>query len=179
MQKKNSETIVKRSGRGVIGLFIDGTQLDRAARRLQKRVSLEALLKSFQQSHTVKVARYYTVLPQEDDSRHRSFLDAVSRAGFEVVVKRLPPKNVERQVSSDIELTTDMFVFVAAHEGDKDLPPEIIVVCPSRDLSYPFTALKERGIKTTSADFSAAKPGDVLKSAENWVDLTDADIWMK
>lgn len=169
----------KRDGKIATGLFIDGISLDRASKRMGRKVSLENLLNSFKRGHEIAVARYYTVIPQEDDSRHRSFLDAVAKSGFEVIVKRLPPKGVNRQVTSDLELTTDMFAF-ACGKFAPDVTPSVIVVCPSHDLAYPFTALKERGVITTAADFGANRPGDVLKSAEDWIDLSDAEeIWIR
>lgn len=107
--------IVKRAERRVLGLFIDGTGLDRAARRLNRKVDLTALVKGVTSGLSPLVARYYTLIPYEDDSRQRAFLDAVNRAGLQVIVKRLPPKGVTRQVSVDVEMAADILAFAMGH----------------------------------------------------------------
>jgi hypothetical protein len=107
--------IVKRTQRRVVGVFIDGTGLDRAARRLNRRVDMAALLRGVTSGLQPVVARYYTLIPYEDDSRQRAFLDAVGRAGLQVVVKRLPPKGVTRQVSVDSEMASDVVAFGLGH----------------------------------------------------------------
>ncbi len=109
--------IVKRTERRVIGLFIDGVGLDRASRRLERRVDLQALVRGVTSGLTPVVARYYTLIPHEDDSRHHAFLDAVARAGLQVVVKRLPPKNVNRQVLVDVEMAADILAFTMGHQN--------------------------------------------------------------
>lgn len=103
--------LIKKRQRRVVGVFIDGVNLDRATRRINKRVDLNALVRGVCSGGTPVVARYYTVIPHEDDSRHRAFLDAVARAGLTVVVKRLPPKGIERQVATDIEMSADIVAF--------------------------------------------------------------------
>lgn len=108
--------IVRRNSNRVFGVFIDGTSLDRASRRIQKRVDMSALLKSLTTGGNTLLARYYTLLPQEDDSRHRAFLDAVTKAGFEVVIKRLPPKGINRQVAIDVEMGADIISFGLGRE---------------------------------------------------------------
>jgi hypothetical protein len=107
--------IVKRAERRVLGLFIDGTGLDLAARRLNRKVDLTALVKGVTSGLSPLVARYYTLIPYEDDSRQRAFLDAVTRAGLQVIVKRLPPKGVTRQVSVDVEMSADILAFAMGH----------------------------------------------------------------
>jgi hypothetical protein len=98
--------VVKRTEKRVLGLFIDGTGLDRATRRLNRGVTSGAV---------PIVARYYTLIPFEDDSRQRAFLDAVARAGLQVIVKRLPPKGITRQVSVDVEIAADILAFALGH----------------------------------------------------------------
>ncbi|NDC39232.1 MAG: NYN domain-containing protein [Proteobacteria bacterium] len=109
--------VVKRTERRVLGLFIDGTGLDRAARRLNRRVDLTALVKGVSSGLSPVVARYYTLIPYEDDSRQRAFLDAVNRAGLQVIVKRLPPKGITRQVSVDVEMSADILAFAMGHSA--------------------------------------------------------------
>jgi hypothetical protein len=103
--------LIKKKEKRIVGIFIDGVNLDRATRRVSKRVDLSALVRGVSSGSTPVVARYYTVIPHEDDSRQHAFLDAVARAGLTVVVKRLPPKGVERQVSTDIEMASDIVAF--------------------------------------------------------------------
>ncbi|WKZ57089.1 MAG: NYN domain-containing protein [Bdellovibrionota bacterium] len=219
--------VVKRVQRREVGLFIDGISLDRAARRLNRRVDLAALVKGVTSGLSPRVARYYTLIPYEDDSRQRAFLDAVSRAGLTVVVKRLPPKGVNRQVSIDSEMAADIVAFALGHtqfrvtpeleeshnghherpsimpfqrgkgaartsageeesqqrteESQNDAPISriVTVVCPSRDLSYPISLVKDFGVDTVTADFGQFSGGDVLKSAAKWIDLSDSEtIWM-
>lgn len=103
--------IVKRREHRILGVFIDGTGLDRATRRLARKVDLSRLLRGISSGSTLAFARYYTLIPYEDDSRQRAFLEAVDRAGLQVVVKRLPPKGISRQVSVDVEMAADITAF--------------------------------------------------------------------
>lgn len=220
--------VVKRTQRREVGLFIDGISLDRAARRLNRRVDMAALVKGVTSGLAPRVARYYTLIPYEDDSRQRAFLDAVSRAGLTVVVKRLPPKGVNRQVSIDSEMAADIVAFALGHtqfrvdpdsidhqesfnerssmmpfsrgrahiptaaavderseestlNGAHDSPTAriVTVVCPSRDLAYPISLVKDMGVDSVTADFGQFSGSDVLKSAAKWIDLSDSEtIWM-
>ncbi|MEZ4754639.1 MAG: hypothetical protein R3A13_10105 [Bdellovibrionota bacterium] len=79
-------------------MFIDGTGLDRAARRLNRKVDIESLIRGVTSGIKPSILRYYTLIPFEDDSRQSAFLDAVAKTGLSVIVKRLPPKTVNRQV---------------------------------------------------------------------------------
>ena len=107
--------IVKRTEKRLVGLFIDGTGLDRATRRISRKVDMAALVRGVTSGLPPAVARYYTLIPYEDDARQLAFLDAVNRAGLSVVVKRLPPKGVNRQVSVDIEMAADIAAFALGH----------------------------------------------------------------
>lgn len=231
-RKDEGKLVVKRPVHRIFGLFIDGIGLDRATRRLNRRVDIGALARGVTSGIPPVVARYYTLIPHEDDSRHHAFLDAVSRAGFQVVVKRLPPKGVNRQVSIDPEMAADMVAFALGHsqfstlgsideledkaeeprinrifpgaprlhipaaplreEPDVDDEPEeaaasaeekkiqkvMVVVCPSRELVYPISLVKEFGADTVTADFSFSHRDDVLKSAAKWIDLSNSEtIW--
>lgn len=203
--------VVRRTEKRVLGLFIDGTGLDRATRRINRKVDMASLVRGVTSGTPPVVARYYTLIPYEDDSRQHAFLDAVNRAGLRVVVKRLPPKGVNRQVSVDVEMAADMVAFALGHSSFSSLseysseggyhegpgmtapPPRpetpptastrpenriITVVCPSRDLAYPISLVKELGVDTISADFGQFKAGDILKSAAKWIDLSDSEtIW--
>lgn len=218
--------LIKKTKRRVVGVFIDGIGLDRATRRLNRRIDLAALIKGVTSGLAPTLARYYTVVPHEDDSRHRSFLDAVSRAGLNVIVKRLPPKGITRQVTTDIEMSTDIVAYALGlssfNKAFEYLPAEmqavknmsvggakatispadiseskrqsgpllnidpqkaditrsLIVICPTRELSYAMTLAKDLGADTTTADFGKFNKGDVLKSASKWIDLSDSEtIW--
>jgi hypothetical protein len=103
--------VVKRKSKRRMGLFIDATGLDRATRRLDRKVDLARLVKGLTSGLKLEVARYYCLIPYEDDARQFAFLDAVERAGVEVITKRLPPKGVKRQVSMDVHLATDLMSF--------------------------------------------------------------------
>lgn len=210
--------IRKREKRDV-GVFIDGTGLDRATRRINRKVDMPALLRGVTSGNTPVFARYYTLIPYEDDSRQRAFLDAVARAGMTVIVKRLPPKGITRQVSVDLEMAADMVAFSLGHlqfskeneytpsesfsranssgfgpsgaspDTDEQREPaseesggsalkSIVVVCPSRELAYPMSLIKDVGADTTTADFGQFNTGDILKSAAKWIDLSDSEtIW--
>ena len=113
--------LVKRREKRVLGLFIDGTGLDRATRRISRKVDLSGLVRGVTSGITPVVARYYTLIPYEDDSRQRAFLDAVYRANLEVVVKRLPPKGITRQVSVDVEMAADIVAFALGRHNFGDL----------------------------------------------------------
>jgi hypothetical protein len=122
--EKVKKGVVKRTQKREIGIFVDGVNLDRASRRINKKVDFAALLKSLSGGLQPKVARYYSVIPHEDDSRQHSFFDVVYRAGFEVILKRLPPVGIDRQVSTDVEMAADMLAFAL---GKNEL---------SRDFNY-------------------------------------------
>lgn len=107
--------IVKRREQRQVGLFIDGTGLDRATRRISRKVDMASLVRGVTSGTPPIVARYYTLIPYEDDSRQRAFLDAVARAGMQVIVKRLPPKGITRQVSVDPEMSADILAFSMGH----------------------------------------------------------------
>jgi len=113
--------IVKRREQRILGLFIDGTGLDRATRRINRKVDMANLLRGVTSGLPPAVARYYTLIPYEDDSRQRAFLDAVARAGMQVIVKRLPPKGVTRQVSVDVEMAADIVAFAMGHSKFSNL----------------------------------------------------------
>jgi hypothetical protein len=235
--------LIKKSGRRVVGLFIDGINLDRATRKLNRKVDLQALARGVCSGLDPIVARYYTVIPHEDDSRQRAFLEAVAKAGFSVIIKRLPPKGIERQVTTDLEMAADIVAFsmgLSSFSKDNEfLPAEIeaaarelmagkraavggnqasdhggvtdtgadsaerssvtrvagapllhidedsantkrsvVILCPSRELSYPIGLAKHLGADTTTADFSKGTGRDMLRSAAKWIDLSDSEsIW--
>jgi hypothetical protein len=218
---------IKKREKRVVGLFIDGTGLDRATRRINRKVDMSALVRGVTSGINPVVARYYTLIPYEDDSRQRAFLDAVARAGLTVIVKRLPPKGITRQVSVDLEMAADIVAFAhgrtsfsreneylpsdtsgksgpihtpaqfvrrqqAEYVSEQEAPstepaiiPDIataprsvVVVCPSRELAYPLSLVKDIAGDTTTADFGQFNTGDVLKSAAKWIDLSDSEtIW--
>lgn len=107
--------VVKRKMKRRMGLFIDATGLDRATRRLERKVDLSRLVSGLTSGIKLEVARYYCLIPNEDDARQFAFLDAVERAGIEVITKRLPPKGVKRQVSMDVHLASDLISFCFGH----------------------------------------------------------------
>ncbi|RME62033.1 MAG: NYN domain-containing protein [Candidatus Dadabacteria bacterium] len=106
----SEQTIIKRRQKTIYGIFIDGIALDRAGRRIGKKVSLDKLVSTLAPTNCV-VKRYYTVIPHQDDARHLSFIDSIRNRGFRVTVKRLLPKNVERTVTADVEIASDIIAF--------------------------------------------------------------------
>lgn len=196
--------VVKRNQKRVLGLFIDGIGLDRAANRLARSVDIHALVKGVSAGLKPAVARYYTIIPNEDDARHLAYLDAVSKAGLDVIVKRLPPKGVNRQAHFDTEMASDIVAFGLGHnkfsslgtlnqEGEEEVKdgdentnaPEdaqrvITVVCPNKEMKYPLALIREYNISTVNADFGRGSKKDVLNSADKWIDLSDSEsIWRK
>jgi uncharacterized LabA/DUF88 family protein len=190
--------VVTRRRSRVLGMFLDGPALDRASKRMGRKIDLKALVREASSGLTPAVLRYYTLIPNEDDSRQRSFLSAVSAAGFETVVKRLPPKGVAKQVSIDVELSADLVAFshgrltlprVDARESSSvtvpplqvssdDSDPAVVIICPSKELTYPLSLLKEMKIDVSIADFMKPGTSDLMKVCRKWVDLSDAEtIW--
>lgn len=195
--------IVRRKSKRVLGLFIDGVGLDRATRRLERKVDLGRLVKGVTTGLKLELARYYTLIPHEDDARQFSFLDAVERAGLEVVVKRLPPKGVKRQVSVDVHMAVDLLAFaqgtfeknevVLTGDAAPDVAPEKIekptdskepikrsalIVCPSRELSYGIYMANQAGVETSLADFGLYGTSDGWKGVDRWIDLSTSEtIW--
>jgi hypothetical protein len=59
-----------------------------------------------------------------------------------------------------------------------DTRRSVVVICPTRDLSYPMSLAKHLGADTTTADFSQFAGSNVLKSAAKWIDLSGSEtIW--
>ena len=212
-----------------LGIFVDGTSLDRASRRIFRKINLSSLMKGVSSGLQPAFARYYTIIPFEDDARHLAFLDAVRSSGYEVIVKRLPPKGMSKMVTVDLEMATDIIAFSMGHplfrkkihtniptsEQDEssvdspDINAEVeledglnqnleigasvdtyknnepierrtVIVCPSKELSYPISLVGQMGVNTTTADFGTFNySSDVLKSATNWIDLTDSPMIFK
>ena len=170
-----SEKVVKRKS-AIVSIFVDGVSLDRAASRLNRKIDLSKLLKSLSMGKIPEVARYYTIIPNTDDSRHHSYLDAIHKAGFQVIVKRLPPKTVSKQINIYPEMCADIVAYSMGHTNFSELSryypnreiitddkakkvdtagqkKSITVVCPSYDLGYTISLVKEFGVDTISADF--------------------------
>lgn len=160
--------IVKRSATRKLGLFIDGTGLDRAARRLNRKVDLSALVRGVTSGANIVVARYYTLIPYEDDSRQRSFLDAVERAGLQVVVKRLPPKGVSRQVGVEVEMGADIIAFSLGHFNFGDLGSYSSLQEPVSGSALPGGTPFRRHHKIHSET-----PVDHSKDGDTPIDLSD------
>ena len=195
--------VVKRKTKRKIGLFIDAVGLDRATRRLDRKVDLSRLVSGLTSGIGVEVARYYCLIPYEDDARQLAFLDAVERAGVEVVTKRLPPKGVKRQVSMDVHMCCDLMKFSYGEFGarrvqDKEAKVEnapqqatsietvaerkvkrlATIVCPSRELSYAIYNASQLGVETSLADFGLYGTSDGWKGVDRWVDLSTSEtIW--
>jgi NYN domain len=181
---------LRRKSKRIVGLFIDGVGLDRATRRLDRKVDLGRLVKGVTTGLKLELARYYTLIPHEDDARQFSFLDAVERAGLEVVVKRLPPIGVKRQVSVDIHMGVDLISFAYGQfhksEEEESVPasPEApvkrsaLIVCPSRELSYGIYMANQAGVETSLADFGLYGTSDGWKGVDRWIDLSTSEtIW--
>ena len=204
MGRENFEQIgggvVKRKTKRVLGLFIDGVGLDRATRRLERKIDLGRLVAGLTTGLKVEIARYYTLIPNEDDARQFAFLDAVEKAGLEVVVKRLPPKGVNKIVSVDPHMSVDIATFAYGRfektenpkletESSEEASPGIrpkssnlsrsaIVVCPSKELTYAIYTANQLSVETTMADFGNYGSSDGWRGVDRWVDLSTSEtIW--
>lgn len=204
--KENVNGVIRRNNPKAVGIFIDGVELDRATRRINKKIDMKALLKNLSLGLEPVVVRYYTLIPYEDDSRHRAYLDAIENAGFQVVVKRLPPKGVNRQVLVDTEMASDIIAFSFGYTNfstineldnkessvkeekkeeskialiDSSVKKVINLVCPSKELTYAISLANTQNTETITADFGTLKTNhDILKSASEWIDLSDSEtIW--
>lgn len=197
----------RRKSKRLIGVFIDGTSLDRATRRINRKVDLHRFVSSLGAGLIPEVAKYYTLIPHEDDARQFAFLDAVERAGLDVCTKRLPPKNIKRIVSVDANIAVDMLCFALGktandknkknqekmsteqpfisssnsslvEQTEKDIIREIILVCPSRDLSYATQRCHELGVRNSLADFGVHSSMDSWRGIDTWIDLSTSEtIW--
>ncbi len=196
--------VIKRKAKRKVGLFIDGLGLDRATRRLDKKVDLSRLVAGLTSGIQPEVARYYTLIPNEDDARQFSFLDAVERAGLEVVVKRLPPKGVKRQVSMDVHIATDLIAFgygqfekvqeeeakvananpadnvskISPVKTERSIKRMANVVCPTREVSYAIYMCNQFGVETSLSDFGLYGTSTGWRGVDRWVDLSTSEtIW--
>lgn len=199
MKKKESPVIRRRESKD-IGIFIDGITLDRATRRIGKKISWEGLIKSLSRGKTPLVVRYYTVIPFEDDARQHSFLDSIQRAGIEVVVKRLPPIGIDRQVTTDVEMTADITAFglgltkLPSTSGDirkdtfseSEIPSEddakrkrcAVIITPNREIVYSIQILSSVDVETVICDFESPQTKELIQAASNFTDLSSSEtIW--
>jgi len=194
---RSAAKIIKRSLKRRLAIFVDGVGVDRASRRQGQRIDLNGLIQALTNGIKPTFARYYTIIPHEDDSRHRAFLDAVERAGMSTLVKRLPPVGVERQASLDPEISCDIIAFSLAHpelyksqalqEEEKKFETSsseednirIIVVCPSRDIVHALGLANQIGVETVLADFGDYQSKDLIARARQWIDLSQTkEIWV-
>lgn len=177
----NQEGILKRKQKRRIALFINGTGLDRATRRMDRKVDMSNLVKGLTAGMEIETARYYTLVPYEDDARQVSFLDAISRANLEVISKRLPPKGVKRQVSMDVHIACDLLSFANGHfdkTGSSEVKRIACIICPSRELTYAIYQAHNQGVETTLADFGLYGQSDGWNGVDKWVDLSTSEtIW--
>ena len=120
--EKLKNGVVKRKNKRALGLFVDGISLDRATRRLERKIDLDKLVASITEGLPPEIARYYTLVPYDDDARQFSFLAAVERSGLEVVAKRLPPKSVQRKVAMDVHMATDLMLFATGQFENRTAP---------------------------------------------------------
>jgi hypothetical protein len=179
-------TYLRREKPRKIGLFVDGVNLDRASRRVGKKVDWKLLAKLVSEGRALNLLRYYTVIPNEDDARHHSFLGVIEGAGYEVVLKRLPPKGVNKTVTTDLELTADILKFsfqekinaLTLHsELENTSTIEIVLVCPPDDIEYALRILLDQGIKITIVDFKSHNAPSLVKLSSKWMDLSDVNIY--
>lgn len=136
----------KRKVRRRLGLFIDGVGLDRATRRLDRKVDLARLVAGLTSGLKPEIARYYTLVPYEDDARQFAFLDAVERAGLKVVVKRLPPKGVKRQVSMDVHMASDLMSYSFGLFDDGKEPMVDSLASEKAGMNGHSTAAEKNGV---------------------------------
>lgn len=198
-----SQGVVRRRTKRVMGVFVDATGLDRATRRIGKRIDLGRLVTGLGQGLKLEVGKYYVLIPHEDDARQLAYLDAVERAGLEVITKRLPPKGVNRHVSMDVHMAVDMINFChgaqaiagenleiksqangpdivtsEASQVSREVRRAITVVCPSRELSYALYTCNQLGADVTLADFGLFGSSDGWKGVDRWIDLSTSEtIW--
>lgn len=110
----------RRKIKKTLAIFIDGVGLDRATRRLARKVDLTKFVQGLSEGTTPEFAKYYTLVPHEDDARQIAFLEAVERSGLSVSIKRLPPKGVKRAVSMDVHIATDLLLFATGSKIDSE-----------------------------------------------------------
>lgn len=195
--KSVKKGVVKRTHKRKLSIFIDGVSLDRASKRINKKISYKKLVSSLSLGINPTIARYYTILPNQDDSRHRAFLDAIVDAGLDVIFKRLPPIGVDKHITTNEEISSDITAFACGsydlgkinsytsdeeketeQENHENIKHVIILVCPNRDLSYTIRLCNHLGAETVVADFGGSSSNELIKSATKWVDLSDSEtIW--
>lgn len=178
----------KRKVRRKLGVFIDGVGLDRATKR-EGKIDFSRLMQGLCEGLVPGVARYYTIVPHEDDARQTSFHEAIERAGLEPHLKRLPPIGVKRQVSTDVQFATDLMTFatgklfdgekvVNLDEGDTPVSKVAVVVCPGRELRYAVRVAAELGVTTSLADFGEYAQSRDWAGVDRWIDLSSSEtIW--
>ncbi|HMO02888.1 MAG TPA: NYN domain-containing protein [Oligoflexia bacterium] len=110
-EDKNENVVIKRAEKRTSAILIDGVNLDRASRRLGKKIDFLHLIKTLSGGIAPIIARYYSIIPYTDDARQLAFLQAVSKVGLSVILKRLPPVGSERVISIDCEIATDLISF--------------------------------------------------------------------
>lgn len=191
-------SVIKRRTSRLMGVFVDASGLDHATKRLGRKVEIAKLLSSLTSGAKLELARYYCLLPYEDDSRQSSFLLSVERSGFEVITKRLPPKVVKKQVSLDTNISCDMINFCysyfqvqqlknsadskIAQTSDTEIPQTvkriITLVCPSPEIRYATSIAKKLNTSVVLADFGSFTHSSGWQGIDHWIDLSSSEsIW--
>ena len=203
--EKLKNGVVKRKGKRALGLFVDGVSLDRATRRLDRKIDLDKLVTSVTEGLVPEVARYYTLVPYEDDARQISFLSAVEKAGLEAVAKRLPPKSVQRKVAMDVHMATDLMLFAMGQfenrvvpksgvdgltdfsddfenkdlkinlQTDSSIKRTAIILCPSLELSYALHVCHQFDVEVMLVDFGSYSKSDTWRGIDKWIDLSTSE----
>lgn len=180
--------VFKRTTKRQLALFIDGVGLDRATKRISKKVDLARLVQGMGAGRKLEISRYYTLIPYEDDARQFAFLEAVERAGLETVVKRLPPKGVKRQATLDVLMACDLVAYAYGYfdkrepETSDGTAPDVepvkrsaILVCPTREITYAIHLANQVGVETSLADFGMYASSDGWKGVDKWIDLSTSE----
>jgi len=172
--------VVKQQTDSELALFVDGTSLDRAAKRLNKRLDIPKLIERVSTAKCSFV-RYYNTIPSKDDARHIAFMDNLRNHGIEVVMRRLPPIGITKRVAIDIDMATDIIGYTLHHPSfasdwtREDKKRGVIVVCPTEELDRTLEMVTQTGSPLSVADFGRPRS---LPYGRDWINLEAfSDIW--
>lgn len=152
----------RRKVRRKVGIFVDGVGLDRATRRLHRKVDLSRFMASLTAGLAPEISKYYTLVPYEDDARQFAFLEAVERAGLEVCVKRLPPKTIKRPVTMDVHIGVDLILFCLGLSASGDREEDDNSADAGFVNSAPFHSADDSGSQIISSSFSEESTSNQL-----------------
>jgi uncharacterized LabA/DUF88 family protein len=156
-------------------LLIDGPNLFATAKLLGFEIDFKKLLQEFQSPGGWVMAKYYTAVPDDEDSPVVPLIDWLDYNGYAVVTK--PTKTfVDADGNRKIKGNMDVEIAVDAMEFAEKVG-EVILFSGDGDFRAVIEALQRRGVKVTVVSSIVTRPpmcaDELRRQTDVFVDLTD------